>query len=177
MSDQPKVSIWQRLQERPALLVSGGAGLLALILAIVLVIVLASGGDDNEDVVGGETPGGDTPTGTASAEATHLTRPIDIRYNTQGGPLGENHLLVVVTVFDDGEQPVHRASVSAQLNLNGAFYATKSGTTGPDGSVVMKFTNAPSGCYDTVITDVTAAGFLWDGIYPDNGFGKGLAVC
>lgn len=91
--------------------------------------------------------------------------------------MGENHLLVVVTVFDDGEQPVHRASVSAQLNRNGAFYATKSGTTGPDGSVVMKFTNAPSGCYDTVITDVAAAGFLWDGIYPDNDFGKGLAVC
>lgn len=63
-------------------MLSGGAGLLALILAIVLVIVLASGGDDSEDVVGGEAPGSATPTGTASAEATHLPRPIEIRYNT-----------------------------------------------------------------------------------------------
>ena len=177
MSDQLNVSIWRRLQERPALSVSCGAGLLALILAPVLVIVLASGGDDNEDVVGGETPGSDTPTGTASAEATQLPRSIDIRYSTQGGPLGENHLLVVVTVIDDGEQPVHPASVSAELNRDGAFYATKSGTTGPDGSVDMKFTNAPAGCYDMVITDVAATGLLWDGIYPDNGFGKGSAVC
>jgi hypothetical protein len=163
------------LQERPALSLSCGAGLLALILAPVLVIVLASGGGDNEDVVGEETPGSDTP--TASAEATQLPRSIDIKYSTQGGPLGENHLIVVVTVIDDGEQPVHPASVSAELNRDGALYATKSGTTGPDGSVDMRFTNAPAGCYDMVITDVTAAGFLWDSIYPDNGFEKGSAVC
>ena len=90
--------------------------------------------------------------------------------------MGENHLIVAVTVSDGG-QPVDGASVSAQVNLDDGFYAAKSGTTGPDGSVELKFTNTPSGCYDTVIIDVTAAGLPWDDFYPDNGFSKGGAIC
>ena len=101
----------------------------------------------------------------------------DISYSTNGGRFGENHLVVAVTVLDDGGQPVDGAPVSADLNLGGGFYATRSGTTGPDGSVDLKFNNAPSGCYDTVITDVTAAGLPWDDIYPDNDFAKGGAIC
>lgn len=144
-----------------------------------LVIVLACGGDDSED-----TPGSTTPTATASAGATPTpaspgssSTVSDISYRTQGGPLGENHILVAVTVSDDGEQPVDGASVSARLIVNGGSFGTKIGTTGPDGSVEFKFTNAPAGCYDTVITHVTAAGLSWDGIYPDNGFAKSGSVC
>ena len=144
-----------------------------------LVIVLACGGDDSED-----TPGGTTPTATASAGATPTpaspgssSTVSDISYRTQGGPLGENHILVAVTVSDDGEQPVDGASVSARLIVNGGSFGTKIGTTGPDGSVEFKFTNAPAGCYDTVITHVTSAGLSWDGIYPDNGFAKSGSVC
>jgi hypothetical protein len=94
-----------------------------------------------------------------------------------GGRAGENHLVVTITVSDDGGQPVNGASVSAQLNLDGGSYATKSGTTGPDGAVELKFTKAPSGCYDTVVTNVTAAGLPWNSLYPDNGFAKGGAIC
>lgn len=159
-------------------------------LAIVLVIVLACGGDDSEDVVSGDTPGSTTPTATASAGATPTPThtPVsagpsstvsDISYKTEGGQLGETHLVVEITVSDDGEQPVEGASVSARLIVNGGSFGTKRGTTGPDGSVELKFTNAPAGCYDTVITDVTAAGLAlpWDGIYPENAFAKGGAVC
>ena len=151
-----------------------------------LVIVLACGGDDSEDIVSEDTLGSTTPTATASAGATPTPTPAspgssstvsDISYRTQGGPLGENHILVAVTVSDDREQPVDGASVSARLIVNGGSFGTKRGTTGPDGSVELKFTNAPAGCYDTVITDVTAAGLSWDGIYPDNGFAKSGSVC
>ena len=191
MSNQPKVSIWQRFRERlrenPLLIFGGAAGLAAVIIAIVLVIVLASG-DENEDVVSGDAPGSATPTATTSAGATPTQTPTpaplgssstvsDISYSTEGGNLGENHLLVTVTISDDGEESVDGASVSAQLSLNGRSYATKRGTTGPDGSVELKFTNAPSGCYDTEITQVTAPGLSWDGVSPDSGFAKSGAVC
>ena len=134
-----------------------------------LVIVLACGGDDSED-----TPDSTTPTPASPGSSSTVS---DISYRTQGGPLGENHILVAVTVSDDGEQPVDGASVSARLIVNGGSFGTKIGTTGPDGSVEFKFTNAPAGCYDTVITHVTAAGLSWDGIYPDNGFAKSGSVC
>ena len=74
-------------------------------------------------------------------------------------------------------QPVFGASVSADLNIGEAPYSSKSGTTGPDGSVALKFTNAPAGCYDTEIASVTAAGLTWDDTYPDNDFAKGGAIC
>jgi hypothetical protein len=181
---------WRRIRIDPLSLRARIVLALSLtVLAIVLVIVLACGGDDSEDVVSGDTPGSATPTATASAGATPTPThtPVsagprstvsDISYGTDGGQLGEAHLLVAVTVSDGGEQPVRGASVSARLSLNGGSYATKRGITGSDGSVELKFTNAPSGCYDTVITDVTAGLTLsWDGSYPDNGFAKGGAVC
>jgi len=39
---------------------------------------------------------------------------------------------------------------------------------------VAKFTlvNAPSGTYSTVVTDISAAGYTWDGGYPENSFEK-----
>lgn len=202
MSEQPKESIWQRfrthLRENPVVLIYGGAGgLVALVSTIiVLVVVLASGGDGSDDVVSGDSAGSATPTATASATSAPTFEPTatptptptsppldpsstvsDISYSTEGGPLGENHLLVIVTVSDDGEQLVDGASVSAQIKLNGDAYATKNGTTGLHGSVELKLTNAPVGCYDTVITGVTVSGLPWEGVFPNNGFAKGGAVC
>ncbi len=101
----------------------------------------------------------------------------DISYSTEGGRFGDAHLVVDITITDGGGQPVSGASVSADLNLGGAFYASKSGTTGPDGSVALKFTNAPAGCYDTVDTAITAAGLSWDSSFPANSFAKGGAGC
>ena len=96
----------------------------------------------------------------------------DISYSTEGGRFGDAHLVVGITVTDGGGQPVAGASVSADLNLGDDPYASRSGTTGTDGSVALKFTNAPAGCYDTAVTDVTAAGLTWDGVTPTNGFCK-----
>ena len=136
--------MWQRfrtrLRENPLLIFGGAAGLAAVIIAVVLVIVLASGADDSEDVVSGDTPGSATPPATTSVGATPTPTAIptatpappgssstvsDISYSTEGGRLGENHLVVAVTISDDGEQPVDGASVSARLSLNGGSFATK----------------------------------------------------
>lgn len=118
-----------------------------------------------------------TPAPTATPVPGSTASVSNIGYSTIGGRFGENHLNVTINVVDDGGQPVDGASVSTDLDLDGGSYSSKSGTTGPDGSVTFKFTNAPAGCYDTAITDVTAAGLLWDDITPSNGFAKGGATC
>ena len=105
--------------------------------------------------------------GTSNGEVD----PIDVSIDTTG--LGGGVHMSTISVTGDG-QPVNGASVSAEINRDGTLYTTGSGTTGPDGSVDLKVNNAPSGCYDTV---VTAAGLSWDGSYPDNSFEKGGAVC
>ncbi|HEY5625188.1 MAG TPA: matrixin family metalloprotease, partial [Dehalococcoidia bacterium] len=126
------------------------------------------------------TPAAPTPTPAPTATPSPTPTPngsaavvSDISYSTSGGRSGDAHLTVTISVTGDG-QPVNGASVSAEINRDGTLYTTGSGTTGPDGSVDLKVNNAPSGCYDTV---VTAAGLSWDGSYPDNSFEKGGAVC
>ena len=124
-----------------------------------------------------------TPTPTATPSPAPTPTPsgssaiVDgISYITSGGRFGDAHLVVGITVTSGGH-PVSGASVSADLNLGDAFYASKSGTTDSEGSVELKFTNAPAGCYDTVVTAVTAAGLTWDNTYPDNSYAKGGATC
>jgi hypothetical protein len=49
-----------------------------------------------------------------------------------------------------------------QILLGGVTYSSASGTTGTTGQVAFQITNAPSGCYSTTITSLTAAGGTWD---------------
>ena len=66
------------------------------------------------------------------------------------------------------------ASVSIAVYLNGGSSPYYTGTVTTDTVGVAKFTlvNAPSGTYSTVVTDISAAGYTWDGGYPENSFEK-----
>ena len=69
---------------------------------------------------------------------------------------------------------VASASVSIAIYLNEGSSPYYSGTITTDTPGVAKFTvvNAPSGTYSTVVTDVTAVGYTWDGDFPENSFSK-----
>ncbi len=93
-----------------------------------------------------------------------------ITYGLQGAL--SQHLLITVALVDGKGNPVAGASVSITLSRNGASYGSATGTTGTDGKVTFKATNAPSGCYTTTVTKVTASGLTWDGLTPANQFCK-----
>jgi len=95
-----------------------------------------------------------------------------IAYATEGGKQQNLHLLVTVALIDGAGKPVSGASVAIRLDRDGALYRTAGGTTGTDGEVTFKATNAPSGCYTTTVTSVTASGLGWDGATPANQFCK-----
>ena len=69
---------------------------------------------------------------------------------------------------------VASASVSIEVHLNEGSSPYYTGTITTDTAGVAKFTivNAPSGTYSTVVTDVTAVGYIWDGKFPDISYSK-----
>lgn len=64
------------------------------------------------------------------------------------------------------------AAVSVQVTSSGGASAGGTASTGSDGRVTFKWRNAPSGEYTTAVTAVAAAGYVWDGITPENGYTK-----
>lgn len=107
----------------------------------------------------------------APPEATTV-RIASVTYATEGGRQQNQHLLVTVAVVDDQGKPVGGAALDVRLDQDGVLYLTASGTTGTDGKITFKARNAPSGCYVTTVTSVTASGLSWDGITPANEFCK-----
>lgn len=95
-----------------------------------------------------------------------------IAYTIDGGKNSDKHLNVGVTVVDDLGNPVSGASVSIALNHDSGSSWNGTGTTGSNGVVTFTLKNAPSGCYTTAVTDVTASGLAWDGVTPANSFCK-----
>ena len=95
-----------------------------------------------------------------------------ITYATQGGRNNDKHLNITVALVDDLGNAVAGASVSIDLFLDDSPYGSGTGTTGTEGTVTFTLNNAPSGCYTTTVTDVTADGLTWDGATPENGFCK-----
>ncbi len=87
-----------------------------------------------------------------------------ISYATKGP-----HLYITVTLVDDFGNPVGGASVSITLSHASGSSWPGTSTTGEDGTVTWRLRQAPSGCYTTDVTNVTAAGLTWDGNTPDNG--------
>lgn len=139
---------------------------------------LSSLSDGNHNITASVTDSGGK-TGSASISITVGTpsEPTTvsvstITYATEGGRDGKKHLNVTIALIDDLGNPVSGASVSIDLVLNGSLYASGTGTTGTDGTVTFSAKNAPSGCYTTTVTDVTAEGLTWDGVTPENGFCK-----
>jgi len=72
------------------------------------------------------------------------------------------------------EPVVPGATVSIEVYLNSGSSPYFAGTITTDTSGLAKFTvvNAPSGTYSTAVTDVTAAGYTWDGVFPENSYSK-----
>ncbi len=68
------------------------------------------------------------------------------------------------------DAPVRRARVSIDLFRDGSPVDSYSGLTDAQGKVTFKHKKAASGTYTSVVTDVTASGYTWDGNTPLNGF-------
>jgi hypothetical protein len=94
-----------------------------------------------------------------------------VTYTTSGGPGGDKHLNITVSVVDDQGNPVAGASVS--VDVSGPSAGTATGTTDDNGNVTFGAKNAGNGCYHTTATGVSASGLNWDGATPANGFDKG----
>jgi len=111
----------------------------------------------------------DTDTVTIVVSDSTASVDVDsISYDTYGGRLNDRHLDITVALLNDSN-PVSEASVSIDLYRGGEFVTSGTGTTGTGGTVTFTLNNAASGCYTTVITDVTASGLTWDRSTPDNG--------
>jgi len=107
-------------------------------------------------------------TGSASVTVVAPTVSVSsITYGTQ-----KQHLLVTAALVENTGKPVSGASVSISLYRDGSLYRSATGTTGTEGKLNFKATNAPSGCYTTSVTNVAASGFSWDGVTPANQFRK-----
>ena len=95
-----------------------------------------------------------------------------IIYGTEGGWGGDRHLLITVALLDDLDNDVADASVSIDVYLGVPLYDPYTGTTGTDGTVTFRETNAPPGIYSTTVTNVTVEGLTWDEVIPVNEFEK-----
>ena len=117
-------------------------------------------------VTGNETTSVDfalTPVPTAT---TVSVKSID--YATEGGRNKDKHLNITVALVNDLGDPVSGASVSIRLDHDSGSSWTGTGTTDTDGTVTFSLKNAPSGCYTTTVTGVTAEGLTWDPDDPAN---------
>ena len=96
-----------------------------------------------------------------------------IDYATEGGKNGDKHLLITVALLDGLDDPVAGASVAILLeNTTIGKSWTATALTGSGGTVTVSLKNAPSGCYTTTVTDVTADGLTRSGGTPTNKFCK-----
>jgi hypothetical protein len=80
-------------------------------------------------------------------------------------------LLVTVTVVDGGTgTPLAGANVSLVLYRNSVAFASGSGVTGSAGTLTLRTSSTPAGCYRTTIRSVSLSGYAWDGTTPANGY-------
>lgn len=100
--------------------------------------------------------------GSPPAEATTVSV-YSITYSTEGGKNSDKHLNVTVALVDDLGHAVSDASVSITLSHDSGSSWGGTGTTGSDGTVTFSLKNAPSGCYQTTVTNITAEGLTWYG--------------
>ncbi len=96
----------------------------------------------------------------------------EITYATSGGRTNDRHLSIALQVNNDLGEVVGGASLSIDVYRNNALLGSASGTTGSNGKVSFTYNNAPSGCYSTTVTTVSAVGLSWDNNTPDNKFCK-----
>ena len=75
-----------------------------------------------------------------------------------------------MTLVDGSGLAVEGATLS--VTISGPKPGGGTGVTDPSGELTFRITNSPSGTYSTIVTNVTAAGLVWDGITPPNSFVK-----
>jgi streptogramin lyase len=112
---------------------------------------------------------------TAQVAATASTPPAptpELRVPAIGYAVGQSHgkTLEVAVPVQSGTTPVIGASVSVDIRLNGVSALVGTATT--DGSGLSTFTvpKPKFGTYTTVLTNVAAPGFAWDGVTPANSY-------
>ena len=121
---------------------------------------------DSATVVENETATVDFALVEAPAGATVSA---SISYDSEGGRNGDKHLLIFITLTDDGGNPVSGQSVSIDLYRDGSKVGSGTDTTGSNGTTGFTVKNAVAGCYSTDITSVGDP--RWDGVTPLNQFG------
>ncbi len=112
--------------------------------------------------------------GSASFTVTvpQTVRVKSITYSTYGGTNNKRNLVITVLIVDGAGAPVGGATVSVSAYRNGFLYGTASGQSGTDGKAVFVASNAPTGCYQTLVTAVVAGTRNWDGVTPPNQYCK-----
>jgi hypothetical protein len=141
----------------------GGGGSFSYILEDGNHIITATATDS-----GGQTGSDSISITVGSPSEPTMVSVSGFTYATTGGRNGTKHLSVTVSLVDDLGDPVAGASVSVLLEHNSGSSWPFTGTTGSEGTVTFSLSNAPSGCYITTVTDVTAGGLTWDDGDPDN---------
>jgi subtilisin len=110
----------------------------------------------------------------AAAAAQDLTLSVDqITYTVtgNGNAKSKKDLTVTLGTLYGLTAPV-QANVTINLRLNGAFYASLSGTTDNNGLASWVVRGAPSGTYTTVVTVASSLGLTWNGQTPPNSVTK-----
>jgi hypothetical protein len=119
-----------------------------------------------------------SPAPTAAATTGPNTARVDsISYGTYGGKSKDLHLMIAIRVVDASGKAVSRATVSIDVSLDvdkdGTYehnpYATRKGLTDPLGQLTLRVNEAPSGCYLTGVSGVSADGVVWDEVTPPSG--------
>lgn len=95
-----------------------------------------------------------------------------ITYSTSGGRHQDRHLHIKIALVDDVGNTVAGVSVSINIFWNESSLASRTGTTGSDGTVIFSYNNAPSGDYTTEVTAVDAGPLSWDETTPENEYDK-----
>jgi subtilisin len=136
-----------------------GAGLVDVAAAVALVIAGAPNSGEETPPEDETTPGDDPMTKTLKVDS--------IRYSNSG-----KHLDITLQVVDAASvtSPVSGALARAAVYRNGSLLRTFEGTTGADGTVTFRVTNARNGTYSTEILAVELQGWDWDGQTPANSF-------
>lgn len=125
--------------------------------------VMDFGGLEGSATVSITVGGGPPPPSSDAASVSSIT------YSTSGGRNNDKHLNVGMTVADGNGSPVGGATLSIALtNTDTGQTWNSTATTGADGAATFMLNNAPSGCYRSTITGLTASGYTWDGVTPVN---------
>jgi subtilisin len=79
-------------------------------------------------------------------------------------------LTITMHVRNDVGSPVANATVMLAIYRNGGIYMAAMARTNASGFGAVRLARAPSGVYETRITNLTTTGLSWDGTTPQNRF-------